>query len=126
MIGLLPFLSKIQSDTRVWLRTAYEHVSGSGPLQRLRVINNQSANQTSHAGMTDSSPARPSDRNVARFREFKQASEFRRSEEHTSELQSHSDLVCRLLLEKKKGAEQNSSRSNLPRSRIIAASVPAT
>src|SRR5437773_9683617 len=29
-----------------------------------------------------------------------------RSEEHTSELQSHHDLVCRLLLEKKK-AEQN-------------------
>src|SRR5260221_9890915 len=28
--------------------------------------------------------------------------ESRRSEEHTSELQSHSDLVCRLLLEKKK------------------------
>src|SRR5438132_13636119 len=31
----------------------------------------------------------------------------RRSEEHTSELQSHSDLVCRLLLEKKK--EENDS-----------------
>src|SRR5438034_9463943 len=29
-----------------------------------------------------------------------------RSEEHTSELQSHSDLVCRLLLEKKKNREQ--------------------
>src|SRR5260221_7843376 len=29
-----------------------------------------------------------------------------RSEEHTSELQSHSDLVCRLLLEKKKGAQK--------------------
>src|SRR5438034_11710962 len=28
--------------------------------------------------------------------------ETERSEEHTSELQSHSDLVCRLLLEKKK------------------------
>src|SRR5206468_10592114 len=27
---------------------------------------------------------------------------YRRSEEHTSELQSRSDLVCRLLLEKKK------------------------
>ena len=26
----------------------------------------------------------------------------KRSEEHTSELQSHYDLVCRLLLEKKK------------------------
>src|SRR5438132_8235697 len=30
----------------------------------------------------------------------------RRSEEHTSELQSHSDLVCRLLLEKKKITKQ--------------------
>src|SRR5438034_5356344 len=28
-----------------------------------------------------------------------------RSEEHTSELQSHSDLVCRLLLEKKKNTK---------------------
>src|SRR2546421_8938271 len=28
--------------------------------------------------------------------------ELKRSEEHTSELQSRSDLVCRLLLEKKK------------------------
>src|SRR2546427_6111586 len=30
-----------------------------------------------------------------------------RSEEHTSELQSQSNLVCRLLLEKKKNASQN-------------------
>src|SRR5260221_7630218 len=30
-----------------------------------------------------------------------------RSEEHTSELQSHSDLVCRLLLEKKKRQKRN-------------------
>src|SRR5436190_14028621 len=29
-----------------------------------------------------------------------------RSEEHTSELQSHSDLVCRLLLEKKKRSSE--------------------
>src|SRR5271155_4639373 len=77
MIGLLPFLSKIQSDTRIWLGTAYEHVPGSGPFQRLRVINNRSANQASHAGMTDSTSARPSDRDVARFRQFKQAREFR-------------------------------------------------
>src|SRR5947207_11510716 len=33
---------------------------------------------------------------------FAPREEYRRSEEHTSELQSHSDLVCRLLLEKKK------------------------
>src|SRR5260221_1074981 len=32
-----------------------------------------------------------------------------RSEEHTSELQSHSDLVCRLLLEKKNNHCQFSS-----------------
>src|SRR5438034_6441412 len=34
----------------------------------------------------------------------------KRSEEHTSELQSHSDLVCRLLLEKKKDKETNRTR----------------
>src|SRR5436190_7092867 len=33
-----------------------------------------------------------------------------RSEEHTSELQSHSDLVCRLLLEKKKIDESDTLR----------------
>src|SRR5436190_18703391 len=35
-----------------------------------------------------------------------------RSEEHTSELQSHSDLVCRLLLEKKKNIKQTSRANN--------------
>src|SRR5438132_13218287 len=33
-----------------------------------------------------------------------------RSEEHTSELQSHSDLVCRLLLEKKKQKQINNTK----------------
>src|SRR5260221_6947775 len=33
-----------------------------------------------------------------------------RSEEHTSELQSHSDLVCRLLLEKKKKNRRTTRR----------------
>ena len=32
------------------------------------------------------------------------------SEEHTSELQSHSDLVCRLLLEKKKNHKKKKRR----------------
>src|SRR5699024_11812673 len=40
-------------------------------------------------------PATTSPRNISRERS-------RRSEEHTSELQSRFDLVCRLLLEKKK------------------------
>src|SRR2546421_6098368 len=33
-----------------------------------------------------------------------------RSEEHTSELQSRSDLVCRLLLEKKKKKKKNNKK----------------
>src|SRR2546427_6072046 len=36
------------------------------------------------------------------FDVFKQVDHIVRSEEHTSELQSQSNLVCRLLLEKKK------------------------
>ena len=37
-----------------------------------------------------------------------------RSEEHTSELQSHSDLVCRLLLEKKKKKKRiNTNHKNI-------------
>src|SRR2546430_13553073 len=39
-----------------------------------------------------------------------------RSEEHTSELQSQSNLVCRLLLEKKKNAEPKSERATMRRS----------
>src|SRR5690349_23337044 len=42
----------------------------------------------------------------------------KRSEEHTSELQSRRDLVCRLLLEKKKKIQQSATadyqRSQLP------------
>src|SRR5260221_2145866 len=45
---------------------------------------------------------RPGQTGVRRARS---SQETGRSEEHTSELQSHSDLVCRLLLEKKKTAK---------------------
>src|SRR5437588_9512250 len=36
-----------------------------------------------------------------------------RSEEHTSELQSHSDIVCRLLLEKKKKQQHHRFRQKI-------------
>src|SRR5438132_3278373 len=39
--------------------------------------------------------------------------EPRRSEEHTSELQSHSDLVCRLLLEKKKKQKKKKTTQDM-------------
>src|SRR5438034_7229754 len=41
-----------------------------------------------------------------------------RSEEHTSELQSHSDLVCRLLLEKKKSKMRRHSKPHQEKSII--------
>src|SRR5438132_2710999 len=43
--------------------------------------------------------------------------EMERSEEHTSELQSHSDLVCRLLLEKKKRNRTGKTQSGRRKSR---------
>src|SRR2546421_9329671 len=43
-----------------------------------------------------------------------------RSEEHTSELQSRSDLVCRLLLEKKKNEQGDDGRDGrLHRAHIV-------
>src|SRR5438105_9652274 len=39
-----------------------------------------------------------------------------RSEEHTSELQSRVDLVCRLLLEKKKTKNKNIAHTSSPQS----------
>src|SRR5471032_3442069 len=41
-------------------------------------------------------------RHISYRQMLEQARAIGRSEEHTSELQSHHDLVCRLLLEKKK------------------------
>src|SRR5438132_9910391 len=47
----------------------------------------------------------------------KQPTSAKRSEEHTSELQSHSDLVCRLLLEKKKSGEPHHGTTDSPHPR---------
>src|SRR2546426_5312478 len=44
-----------------------------------------------------------------------------RSEEHTSELQSPCNLVCRLLLEKKKKIKRTMNR--LPRGRVVGANM---
>src|SRR5437868_13185879 len=57
---------------------------------------------------------RPPARDSHALRRAADASRRRRSEEHTSELQSRFDLVCRLLLEKKK--------RNATRVRVVEAS----
>src|SRR5256712_5178777 len=51
----------------------------------------------------------PMDRAIAASGVLVVAIDLRRSEEHTSELQSRSDLVCRLLLEKKKHKTQTTA-----------------
>src|SRR5437667_1380440 len=43
-----------------------------------------------------------------------------RSEEHTSELQSHHDLVCRLLLEKKKKTKKQTKKTTQNNITILA------
>src|SRR5947207_14388928 len=59
-----------------------------------------------HDALPISFSGAPVSAQLSRWREEVERATFVwRSEEHTSELQSHSDLVCRLLLEKKKKKE---------------------
>src|SRR2546429_5940456 len=60
--------------------------------------------ETAAASRRSSIPSRRDLRNRTR----------RRSEEHTSELQSRLHLVCRLLLEKKKNNKKNTYMSRIP------------
>src|SRR5688572_31662372 len=46
-----------------------------------------------------------------------------RSEEHTSELQSQSNLVCRLLLEKKKKKKHKNTNKNKKNTKIITSTL---
>src|SRR5690242_20999802 len=59
------------------------------------------------------SNARPGTARSSRIRRRSLPSSGTRSEEHTSELQSHVNLVCRLLLEKKKHTSELQSHVNL-------------
>src|SRR2546421_11383642 len=62
-----------------------------------------SASASSSRGLgRDARRRKKTTRPTSRRRGSRPPSRARRSEEHTSELQSRSDLVCRLLLEKKK------------------------
>src|SRR5688572_31759180 len=59
-------------------------------------------------------------RHAARSARDEQQSDVRRSEEHTSELQSQSNLVCRLLLEKKKKIKDRTNEHyNKQQSKVI-------
>ena len=60
--------------------------------------------QQAQAGLTD--------RCEAGAKRLTEALKNPRSEEHTSELQSHHDLVCRLLLEKKKQTKKKKKKND--------------
>src|SRR5688572_32582403 len=57
----------------------------------------------------------PQDMDVALRHHFERQGAELRSEEHTSELQSQSNLVCRLLLEKKKKKNTNINENDYRR-----------
>src|SRR5260370_8953388 len=68
------------------------------PISRVRLV---AAAATGNAGWTASCVPSPTGRSFGCTSSM-QSTPPARSEEHTSELQSHLNLVCRLLLEKKK------------------------
>src|SRR5438034_3784790 len=68
-----------------------ESLARQPPIAQILVVNDQSSDRTADI-------VRESMKEIPNLRLI----DAGRSEEHTSELQSHSDLVCRLLLEKKK------------------------
>src|SRR5438477_3804689 len=73
--------------------------------KRSREVSRASAPTPAHLGHRRAKPVAPSARRCRsnlRPVEHYASAKILRSEEHTSELQSHVNLVCRLLLEKKK------------------------
>src|SRR5690242_21271572 len=82
---LFPYTTLFRSDHR---RARRRHSQLPTPLHRLQ--------HRDFVGVLDVT----ADRNAHRNTSYLQSGA--RSEEHTSELQSHVNLVCRLLLEKKK------------------------
>src|SRR2546421_1620565 len=86
---------RVVAATSVKGRSAYLSVRAWRPLSMTKLTE-----KSSMAGYRSSSTARGS-RWTSSMNRTSFSARFR-SEEHTSELQSRSDLVCRLLLEKKK------------------------
>src|SRR5438132_7218184 len=82
--------------------TLFRSLAAPGVLQRDLNLHEDAGRAPEDEGeRSELQPARVALHVAERFGIFMQV-EIARSEEHTSELQSHSDLVCRLLLEKKK------------------------
>src|SRR5260221_8151877 len=83
---LFPYTTLFRSKVNLWLKVVGRRADGYHLLDSL----------VAFADLADSLDVAAADK--------------LRSEEHTSELQSHSDLVCRLLLEKKKKKKKNQNK----------------
>src|SRR5206468_11880732 len=85
-------------------RSQAEDGQSDQDLQRQRhlFLASGAAERGAHAAQGNRLPARRAQAFGRIEAEHEQTQRRQRSEEHTSELQSRSDLVCRLLLEKKK------------------------
>src|SRR5260221_12265289 len=86
-------------------KTSVYHVHVNQKNQTIFFFNDTATTEIYTLSLHDALPICPQrrrDRGLQRPRAaLAQPRQRQRSEEHTSELQSHSDLVCRLLLEKK-------------------------
>src|SRR5690242_21084282 len=86
---LFPYTTLFRSVMR-WTPRPKAAMTGSVPVQNAAMVTAPANGCAVPAAMTAKAYSQP------------QGSSVVRSEEHTSELQSHVNLVCRLLLEKKK------------------------
>src|SRR5260221_7140624 len=75
------------------------------------LFRSQSCGRLEHRRARRPDLTRRSEASLSKYQQRSQVASATRSEEHTSELQSHSDLVCRLLLEKKKNTPLHSRAS---------------
>src|SRR5437667_6395156 len=89
---LFPYTTLFRSDSNCWWYTTM--LPRSPRASQSAEMNGRRGSLSSVAKNSECSGAAPGCR-------------CKRSEEHTSELQSHHDLVCRLLLEKKKKKKNN-------------------
>src|SRR5205085_8979391 len=108
--AVTPFLLHHTPPTEIYTLSLHDAlpISGRNPVE----------SRPRFAGSAPMSSANPVAAAAARRRTFAiishpDAGKTTRSEEHTSELQSQSNLVCRLLLEKKKKSAHRSPLSTL-------------
>src|SRR5438034_5241657 len=106
---LTPFFLNHAVHSSISTLSLHDALPISGPRAARRLIAVDERSDARELGLEPRTPAR----SPAGVR----TAWLRRSEEHTSELQSHSDLVCRLLLEKKKCTTVRSDRRKRPSAR---------